>query len=244
MSLTIVQISDIHIGEEGTLTFEADGRDQFRKALEVSKGFEPDLIVISGDLCLDEPVESTYPWVKGLLEKVEIPYFVISGNHDDSMMLAQTFHQDQLKNRELFYQQRINGHFIVFVDSGRGRFSSDQWTWLEKEVLDKDEIIHIFMHHPPVYAGVPYLDNRHAFIEQERFVDLMNCVQRPVHVYCGHYHTARYVQHENLHIHICPSTLFQMNANKNDFEVASTTPGIQLIRLDQSRVETQIHWCE
>jgi Icc protein len=242
MRIRIAQISDMHLNLEGQLAFGVDGGQQFLSVLEAACALSPHAIILTGDFCFDEPVAEVYPWVKKHMELCDIPYYAISGNHDDAVLLANTFHPRFLKERELFYQKRIGEHFIVFLDSTKGKFSSAQWLWLEKQ-LDTDlAYVHIVMHHPPVYAGTPHMDNHHAFIDQERFVQLMARQNRPVHIYCGHYHMARYVQHKNIHIHIAPSTLFQMNPDTFDFELQSTRPGFQVIDLDRHRVVTSIHW--
>ena len=241
--LQIVQISDIHIGAKGELTFEADGRGQFHSVLATVQNMKPDILILTGDLCLEDPQRSTYPWIKAQIDPLAIPYFAIAGNHDDSQMLAEVFHPDRIKGGELYYSERIQDHLIVFLDSRVAKFSENQWSWLYNTIQDANQTIHIFMHHPPIETGASYLDERHAFKEQSRFKKMMNQIDQQIHVYCGHFHTARYIQENNVHVHICPSTLFQMNAESQQFELNSTTPGFQLITIDQQRVETRITWC-
>lgn len=242
MKTRIIQISDMHLNLDEQLTFGANGNQQFLQALEAATSLDPSAIVLSGDFCLDKPDDLIYPWVKTHLQKTNIPYYAIAGNHDDSRQLANVFHPKELKNRELYYAKRIGGHFIVFLDSSAGRFSRTQWLWLEEQINLVDEPIHIFMHHPPVYAGAPHMDNHHAFIDQEQFIDLMNRLKRPLHVYSGHYHSARYIQHKNINIHIAPSTLFQINPYTLEFNLESTTAGFQVIDIEENRVATSIYW--
>ena len=178
------------------------------------------------------------------LKTLGIPYYAIAGNHDDSVVLGQAFHPHSIKNRELYYRERLQGHFIVFLDTARGRMTDQQWHWLENELRHAHETIHVVMHHPPVYVGVPHMDNNHPFMEQERFKALMSHVDESVHIYCGHYHTARYLRAGNMHIHLAPSTLFQINPFKPEFELESTRAGVQIIDLQDDRVLTNIYWIE
>ncbi len=242
MLFRVVQLTDVHLGGEGATTFDVNGRQRFLDVLEEIVKLSPDTIWLTGDLCLDDPDPEIYPWVKSKLDALQIPYYVIAGNHDDSITLAKTFHPTHLNNRELYYSKRLGGHFIVFLDTARGRLTNVQWDWFEKEIDNLSETLHIVMHHPPVYAGVPHMDNRHAFIEQERFIDLMECRDHPIHIYCGHYHTARYLRTGNMHIHIAPSTLFQINPYQHEFAMESTQGGIQIIDLDEDRVAASIRW--
>ena len=242
MSLKIAQLSDLHLGASSELTFGVSSRTQFISTLKMAVDHAPDLIWISGDLCLDEPNPRIYPWIKGHLDQTGIPYRVIAGNHDNSLMLSQSFHQNQLKNRELYFSERLDGHHIVYLDSAKGKFSRQQWEWLREEMHESVENPHIVMHHPPVYAGVVYMDNRYPFIDQEEFLELAASIDRPIHIYCGHYHLARYIQHKNINIHICPSTLFQIDSNLDEFKLESTTPGMSLITLNEDRVEVQVFW--
>ncbi len=240
MKMRLAQISDIHIGEKCERSFHIDPKEQFIKTLANVTTSNPDAILVTGDLCLDEIDPHVNPWVKQHLDKTGIPYYVVSGNHDDSIDLANTFHPSHLKKRELYFRERIGEEEIIFLDSSRAKFTKAQWSWLEEQLHEGCR--YIVCHYPPIYAGVPHMDSNHPFIEQDRFMEVITQFNREFHLFSGHYHTARYLRHENLHIHIAPSTLFQINFFKSEFDVASTQPGYQLIDFFDNRLTTTIIW--
>lgn len=242
MNLKILQLTDLHISNKQQIMHGADPKQQFLDSLKSGIALNPDHIVVSGDLSMFDPEPDVCAWVKENLDLTNINYSVIPGNHDDSVQIGKVFHPEHLNERELYFIKRMNGFNIVFLDSARGRFTETQWSWFERTVQNLHSDLYIFMHHPPVFCGVAHMDNNHAFIEQHRFQSLIESLGYPVHIFCGHYHVNRYLHVSNIHIHIAPSTLFQMNAFANEFELESTIPGFSIIELYDQRVITTTEW--
>ena len=91
--MRIVQLTDLHVGLEGEDTYGVDVRQNFLQILEKVKAETPDLLVISGDLCYHQGDAQIYEWIKGHLDQIDIPYEVMSGNHDDPQLLAKAFQE-------------------------------------------------------------------------------------------------------------------------------------------------------
>ncbi len=218
--MKIVQITDLHIAEEGENTHGVDVRQNFQDILNTVRSISPDLVVITGDLCFDKGNELTYQWVRSHLDFLEIPYTVIGGNHDSPALLARAFHVPHLLDgKELYYKRAWNGHTALFLETGVGEVSEKQLAWLEKELLLLNQDSVIFMHHPPVLGGTPFMDNKHALRNMAEVQSILFNFPHHLTIFCGHYHIEKTLCTRNLTVHITPSTYFQIDARSEGFKV-------------------------
>ena len=65
--MTIFQLTDLHIAPPGVPTQGVDLRANFLAGLQEAKAWQPDALVISGDLCFEVGNESVYRWIKAQL---------------------------------------------------------------------------------------------------------------------------------------------------------------------------------
>jgi len=240
MKLRILHLTDPHIGTPGAIQFGADPRLQFEKTLAQAVLRKPDLVVLTGDLSMDQPDDLANIWIKHQLDATGLDYHVVAGNHDDADAIANLFHKNS--ERKYYYTKRYNTHQIVFLDTSTARLQNDQWNWLSEVIKKADQPIYIFCHHPPFYCGVPHMDSHYPFIEQDKFLSLMRHTQEDVHIFCGHYHNARSVSLDHINLNIAPSTLFQIDASISDFKIEHTMPGYQYITLFDQRVAKSVHF--
>jgi Icc protein len=91
--MRVIQITDLHIGQEGEDTYFVDVRENFRRIIAAVQERRPNYLVLSGDLCYSQGDLSIYAWVKEWVDQLKIPYEVIAGNHDDSKLLTEAFHR-------------------------------------------------------------------------------------------------------------------------------------------------------
>ena len=84
----IIQLSDLHIGEEEEDTFSIDVRANFLKALGNIRALDPDRLVLTGDLCFRDGDPAIYQWIKSHIDGLPFPVDLISGNHDDTVLLG------------------------------------------------------------------------------------------------------------------------------------------------------------
>ena len=161
--MRLLQITDLHLGQEGEYTYGIDVRKNFLSILEHIKEREPDHLIISGDLCYLNGERPTYEWIKPLLEETGIPFSIISGNHDDPASLAEVFGLNgALHNGELYYEQKIGAQKCLFLDTTTGLISDHQMDWLNDQLSLCNGRAIVFMHHPPVLMGVPFMDENHS----------------------------------------------------------------------------------
>ncbi|MBD2702210.1 metallophosphoesterase [Spirosoma sp. BT702] len=244
--MRIAFITDMHLDAEGEKPAGVDVRQNFLDALAYLAELKPNCLVIGGDICNTEGDEAIYRWVKSELDKLPMPYFVIPGNHDDSAMMAEIFKlTHNLIQSELYYALPMEGRPALFLDSGKGAFSEEQWNWLEDYIKAlRDTNVVIFMHHPPLRADVEFMDSKYPFRQSERFLELVRELPCHVTVICGHYHVEKVVQRGNLVVLLSPSTFYQMKQDTPEFAVDNYRIGLREIDLTLHGTISNIYYLE
>ncbi|MBR9921078.1 MAG: metallophosphoesterase [Bacteroidetes bacterium] len=218
--MKIIQLTDLHIPGPDDDAHGVDVRQNFLHLLDAIKEVKPDQLIITGDLCHTAPVRSTYTWIGEQLDKLEIPVSFLSGNHDDPTMLAEELGvESYLNDGELYGTLDWNGADVLFLDTSPGKMSTEQKAWLRRTLSESNRPNLIFMHHPPVLAGVPFMDQKHPFKEREELAEIFEQTARHSFVFCGHYHVECHIQLPNLSVYITPSAYFQIDRNYRDFHV-------------------------
>jgi Icc protein len=226
--MKIVQLSDTHIGTLTDATLGFDVRRNFEFILEEIVKEAPGLIVHTGDLCFDQPDPKIYQWIHQRLAATGLPFEVISGNHDDAEMISAVFGRT-LQGKEYYYTLELAEHQLIFLDTTSGSISQPQYEWLTSVLANAARKVLLFMHHPPIKMGVPFIDVHYAFEGSEQFCSLTDQYQRQLEIFCGHYHVARQVKRNNCTISMGPSTYFELNEFKEEFGIASSRIGYAVL---------------
>jgi Icc protein len=218
--MRIIQITDLHIGTPEERPFEIDIRANFTRILKAVKAVPHDVLVISGDLCLQEGDVAIYQWIKQQLDDFQLNYLVIPGNHDDKEMMVEVFELgQQLQNGALFLTATADQPPLVLLDSGAGRVDEAALQLLQGYLQAHPTPICLFMHHPPLKMGVPYMDTLHALCDTEPLLAVLTEHPYPISIFTGHYHVEKSVRWKNLDIHITPSCYFQIDWRQEHFAV-------------------------
>ena len=242
--MRIAFITDLHLGVEGERLQGVDVRQNFLKALDFLTDLKPNCLVLGGDLCNAKGDRAIYEWVKQQVDKLPIPYYVIAGNHDNSAMIAETFHKaHDLHNNELYYALPLEGRPALFLDSSKGELSNEQWTWLRDYLVAlRDNNVLIIMHHPPLPADVVFMDTRYPFRQSDEFLELVQELPCHVTAVCGHYHVEKVVQRSNLLVLLSPSTFYQMKQDTPGFAIDHYRIGIREINLTTHGTTSTVHY--
>lgn len=244
--MRIVHITDQHVGEPDEQPYGVDVRSHFLALCRRIREIKPDYLVVTGDLSLTSGNAEIYQWIKFHLDQVGVPYAVLSGNHDDPNLLAHAFSlEDHLHDGELFYTRHWGGDWVLFLDSTPGAISDFQLDWLRRQLSETGGSPRLlFMHHPPVLAEVPHMDDHYPLLESSRraLSRIFGEYQGPIHVFCGHYHNAREVHQDGVHVYITPSSYLQIDPFQKDFAVDHTRPAFRYIDWRPSRVLTSVHY--
>lgn len=241
--MKIIQITDLHLGTAEEKPYGVDVRQNFLDTLQAVRERSPDYIIITGDLCLDIGVRETYEWIKGRMDLMGIPYEVQSGNHDDTRMLAEVFGIEALMiGKDLFYKKHFGEYTLYFLDTSSYMLSQQQMTWLSDELRTASGDIYLFIHHPPIYSGVPFMDNDHPLKNRDELTDLLLNVAHPIHAFCGHYHVDKVIRKANLTTYITPSLYFQINDGFEAFELDHKRIGFREIILEHGILQTGVRY--
>ena len=242
-SLKIIQISDPHIGWDDENPYGVDVRKNLENIVNAVSNENTNLIVLTGDMCFRDPNEKTYKWIKSLLDPLSIEYYILPGNHDDAGMIFKIFgYEQELKKNELYFLKNFKGFPIFFLDSSKGFVSDEQLKWLKHQIIQLNQSVYIFMHHPPALANVPHMDNNWALENIEDVQKILFETNKNIHVFCGHYHVDKTLQIKNLNIYIAPSIFFNLSQDTEEFQVENTLVGYRKIELTKTGVFSSVKY--
>lgn len=152
------------------------------------------LCVVGGDLTHegDAPAFAAF---RRCIERLHIPYRLLIGNHDDRVAFCRAFPEvprdengfvqsilDTERGRFLFLDTHQTGH-------SAGAYCGQRLEWLASALEENiDAPLFLFMHHPPVDIGSPWLDSiKLQSVEALRSV-LAPHRRRIRHLFFGHVH--------------------------------------------------------
>ena len=175
-----------------------------------------------------------------------MPYYIIPGNHDDTQLMREVFEFDFVDARkELYYALKLKKQTCLFMDSSRAYHSKAQLRWLERQLKQSQgsETL-LFTHHPPLEAGVKFMDSNHALKDQAAIQQIFAEHTDPIHLFCGHYHVDKSIDQGNLHVHITPSCFVQIKAEKETFEADHHRIALRIIDVNADNVQTTVRYFE
>lgn len=241
--MRIVQITDLHIGQEGEDTFGVDVRKNFLKIIDAVTKLQPDHLVVSGDLCYRVGELAIYQWIKNHLDGLNLPYDLISGNHDDPVLMANVFALEQeLKKGELYFTKKVGTYTVLFMDTTTGWVSDEQLRWLGAQLGQLNERAIIFMHHPPLSGGVPFMDQEHALKNKEAVQEILFQHPYQICIFTGHYHVEKTITKQNVTVQITPSCFFQIDQHSSEFKVDHHRIGLREITLENGTLMNTVRY--
>lgn len=219
-----------------------DLRGRFLSVLDEAKSYQPDLYAFTGDFSLHDPTPESVAWLKEQADALQTPYFVLAGNHDNREMLRKAFKLTGAAADSIDYVVHIKGQDLIVLDSSTGELQPSQLAWLQGQLGRGGKPI-IFMHHPPLPLGMPFMDRKHGLKNFQPLLDILVTYQREIPVFCGHYHADINATYHNLHIYVAPPTSFFINSKADEFQQDMIEPGFQLIEINHGEVEVQSVYC-
>jgi len=201
------------LDKENEFPFDIDVRKNFKRILRAARQAKVDHLVVSGDLCFDVGDVKIYEWIRDQLDLTRIPYDVIGGNHDD-----------------------------LFLDSSKGFHSENQLKWLDRQLKNGNENFVIFTHHPPVKAGVLFMDKKYPLQNIPEIQEVLFGYRGFVNIFCGHFHVEKTIQRDNILVQITPSTFYQLDQNYEDFKVDHHSIAYRLIDISSQSLKTSVKY--
>ncbi len=236
--MKIVQITDIHINKLFELTNEINVQNNFLTVLDNAMLERPDLVVLSGDLGHDDVQVDVYQWIKSEMDSRGVSYRVIGGNHDDVEKLTQVY--AEIQGEKPYFSIHVVGFKFLFLNTIIGKLDEDQLNWFKTEI--NTGIDGIFMHHPPLLAGVPHMDGHYAMQERPSFLEVILASGSRHQIFTGHYHTERTLVYGNLTVYITPSTIVQISDKSESFAADHYRPGYRVIEYHDEGIRTWVRY--
>lgn len=239
-SFRILQLTDLHVA--GAVTRDLDARAHFVRALESTRGLQPDLLVLSGDLA-DRGERECYSWIREQIAGWACPVIALAGNHDDPAALFDLFPPPGEAGPDRSFRALFGRYEVLCLDSSSGQVSRAQLDWLTQcEPWAADRIV--FLHHPPRPAGCRFMDEKYPLENwQETWRAL--CTTQWLRAVCvGHYHTERTLVAEGLPVLLTPSTLYQIAPDAETFQVESRRGGWRILDFEDGALESRVGYFE
>ncbi|WP_085900511.1 phosphodiesterase [Kiloniella majae] len=216
--MLIAQITDFHIGRIiETDTGPIDLFDRLKETVEhlTTLNPQPDLVVVSGDISNHGNMED-YERAKNLLDTMQLPYFVMPGNHDSRERLRTLFQADgYLPNDGEFLQYTIEQYplRLIMLDSlevgkHHGMICDERLHWLNEKLTQAPERpTLIVMHHPPSKLQLPYQDSMRCF-NGEKLAKVISSHDQVLGIACGHTHRDSVANWAKTVLFVTPSATF------------------------------------
>ncbi|MCC2971459.1 metallophosphoesterase [Massilia sp. IC2-476] len=206
--MLIAQVTDLHLHEDPAHPNLA----RFTRVLAHLAALRPlpDLLVLSGDLADDGAIES-YRQLQEALAAWPQPVRFALGNHDDRAHFRSVFGDSHFTEGFVQGVTDLAGLRLVVLDSleeGRhgGAFCASRAGWLRQALQDGgDKPALVFLHHPPVDVGLPWIDPRP---DQAWIARLDAALQgAPIAAICtGHVHLGGVFHWQGRQVATCPSS--------------------------------------
>ena len=237
-SIKVLQLSDLHLFSSPEETLLGVNTEQsFLSVLSLAKisSWPPDIIILTGDLSQDTSKES-YDRLLSHLVPLDIPCFVLPGNHDTPRSLLETF-QHPLVSYQPFLH---HGNWIfAFLDSEKpneegGILKEDEIKNLAEEIKKHPlKQVLICLHHQLNPVGSAWIDTM-AVENPGSLQALISSTPQIRGLIHGHTHQEFASQLFGTAIFGTPSTCFQFKPHCKEFTVDTLAPGYRWLRLSPS----------
>jgi 3',5'-cyclic AMP phosphodiesterase CpdA len=218
--MLIAQITDLHILPQGELAYgRVDTAACLARAVSRLLTMEPrpDLVVATGDL-VDAGSAREYAHLRRLLAPLELPLYLLPGNHDSRDGLRAAFpDHNYLPQSGTFLQYCIEDWPVrlialdtIIPGEPGGRLCDERLAWLSDRLSEQtDRPTLIMMHHPPFATGIGHMDHM-GLAEPEALAAILRRHSNVARVICGHDHRSIQAGFAGTIASVAPSTAHQV----------------------------------
>ena len=175
----ILFLCDLHVSPD------TPSEDRLRRAVRRINATDADAVIVAGDLT-NEGSDEELRCVKSILDLIELPTYVIPGNHEDnwSQSACRTF--DALWGRDRFAFE-VRGTLFAgincgpYMKMGDGHVKHEDLAWLDSLLMSNKGKRVVSVNHYPLTEDID---------DWEDYADVLLRHRTAVHL-CGHYHTFR-----------------------------------------------------
>ena len=256
MTLRVAQITDIHLtAQPGSELYGVDTAFSLEIVMDEIKQLPtpPDLIIATGDLAEDGS-KTTYERLRGILARLEIPVYVLPGNHDNVSNMLACFNVDKI-----FFTNvtELSNWGFLFVNSqveshSHGCVSSTEISEIKKYIAEfGNHPILVALHHTPSNVCP---SSGCKLLNSVEFTTLLNSHRNIKGVIAGHTHNASEINTEGHVQFTTPSTFAHVShaqfgepVDHEDFWASHSLDGsIQGFRIldlfPDGTIRSEVHW--
>ena len=249
MPTQVIQLSDFHLNADPTTLYQ--GKPAITILADIVKLIqkrfpETEYLVLTGDLAHDEKPE-TYKQLRNLLGEFIPRCYLLPGNHDNRAAMENAFPENIQPHTPLTcFSISVADWRLIGLDSHvqgelYGRLDRDQLCWLDRELKEHENRLTIlFVHHPPVPIGSPWLDAI-GLKESEHLADVLSGFSHVRAICTGHIHQefeGSYV--DDIKIYGAPSTSVQFRPKTLEHETDPISPGFRLLEFHGESLRSQV----
>jgi 3',5'-cyclic AMP phosphodiesterase CpdA len=243
----LAQLTDPHIGASfaggDATTGLAAAVDELRRLPD-----RADAVVVTGDLA-DSGADQEYQLLRSLLLRLEVPVYVLPGNHDSRDVLRRHFDLPGGPGAPVQYTVDLGPARLVVIDTTRpgevsGELDAQRLAWLDAELgAAPDRTTLVAMHHPPVAIGIDAWDeiglpraDRHAL---RKVLERHPQVRRLV---AGHVHQTITGDLDGRVVLMVPGTYAhaRLDFSSDKLEFLAAPPGFALHAVADSEIVSHI----
>ncbi|KVT55928.1 phosphodiesterase [Burkholderia ubonensis] len=203
--MLLAQISDLHIKRPGQLAYQrVDTAAALARCIARLNALEPrpDAVLVTGDL-VDFGRDDEYAQLRDLLAPLEIPYYLMVGNHDDRAALRRAFaDRPEWQDGEFVqYAFDVGAVRVLALDSqvpgtSAGDLCDARLAWLAAQLdAARDRPVIVALHHPPFASGIGHMDAlRLAPAAAAKLDALLRSYPNVERVLCGHVHRTMFAR--------------------------------------------------
>jgi len=219
--MLIAQISDTHIAGPDLKTYGIApmAENLARCVAHINRlTVMPDLVLHSGDVSNDFQLDEAQR-AADILAKLNCPYYLVPGNHDDRDVLWDVFGGAACPARAdgfLNYVIEAGAVRVIALDSldvgeSGGMICDTRAAWLRKALATGGtQPTVIFLHHPPMECGVPESD-MDGFQGADVLGEIVSGYPNVERILCGHIHLLTHARWCGTVVTTAPSMGMQLN---------------------------------
>ena len=218
--MRILQLSDPHlVAADQGLVRRRPALAHFERALQVGGAMNPDLVLVTGDLCQDESWGGYVRLRRALSQHVCCPVALLPGNHDHPLLLDAVLGRTWATAPADLLLQGVRLLLLSShrVGSAAGELGPLQLRWLAQRLQcseRRDLPLVVALHHPPIAIGDAGMDAI-RLLDQACLEELLRPHRALQAVLFGHIHQhwqGSWATRPDVLLLGCPSTLSSFKA--------------------------------
>ena len=247
-SYKLIWFTDPQLIPAGQINYDIDPLSRLIACIKRIKAEHHDAgaCVITGDLTHWGEAEACN-LLKEQLSTLDMPAYVIPGNHDNRRDIRQHFSDLPVMDTGFIqYRMPVQGSdahliFLDTLDAGQrgGMLCEERLQWLQQTIEKTEGVLYFFMHHPPLAVGIPNMDKDALTNAGDFWKCILPHRNRIKHIFFGHLHRHVNGSWNGISFSCLPSLVHQTPLEMHDEKpgyVSPEPPVFGIIRLHNENV--------